>query len=84
MKVAQYEVLGRFFSKATHPASARDHRLAACAGEAVCEPRTEGSIVPTGGSHLLRLFPLPWWAAIKCLCGTGAQRRQSILCQGQF
>jgi len=52
MKVAQYEVLGRFFSKATHPASARDDRLAACAREAVCEPRTEGSIVPTGRSYL--------------------------------
>jgi hypothetical protein len=35
MKVAQYEVLGRFFSKATRPASARDDRSAACAREAV-------------------------------------------------
>jgi hypothetical protein len=47
--VAHYEVVGWVFSKATRPA--RDDRLAACTREAVCEPRTEGSIVP-GRSYL--------------------------------
>jgi hypothetical protein len=36
LKVAHYEVVGRVFSKATRPASARDDRSAACAREAVC------------------------------------------------
>ena len=48
--VANYEMVGRVFSKATRPA--RDDRLAACAREAVCEPRTEGSFVPPGRSYL--------------------------------
>jgi hypothetical protein len=50
LKVAHYEVVGRVFSKATCPA--RDNRLAACTREAVCEPRTEVSIVPLGQSYL--------------------------------
>jgi hypothetical protein len=50
LKVAHYEVVGRVFTKATRPA--KDDRLAACAREAVCEPRTEGSFVPSGRSYL--------------------------------
>jgi hypothetical protein len=50
LKVAHHEVVGRVLSKATRPA--RDDRLAACAREAVCEPRTEVSFVPPGRSYL--------------------------------
>ncbi len=50
LRVARHEVVGRVFSKATRPA--RDDRLAAGAREAVCEPKTEGSIVPSGRSYL--------------------------------
>jgi hypothetical protein len=52
--VAHYEVVGRVFSKATRPA--RDDRLAACAREAVCEPRTEGSIVPYRDGAVFQLL----------------------------
>jgi hypothetical protein len=52
LKVAHYEVVGSRFSKATRPVSVRDDRLAAGAREAVCEPRTERSIVPPGRSYL--------------------------------
>jgi hypothetical protein len=45
---------GSRFSKATRPG--RDDRLAAGVREAVCKPRTEGSIVPAGRSYLQRLF----------------------------
>jgi hypothetical protein len=48
------EVVGRVFSKATRPA--RDDRLAACAREAVCEPRTEGSIVPYRDGAVFQLL----------------------------
>jgi hypothetical protein len=54
--VAHYEVVGRVFSKATRPASVRDDRLAACAREAVCEPRTEGSIVPYRDGAVFQLL----------------------------
>ena len=54
--VAHYEVVGRVFSKATRPASARDDRLAACAREAVCEPRTEGSFVPLRDGAIFNAF----------------------------
>jgi hypothetical protein len=55
LKVAHYEVVGRVFLKATRPA--RDDRLAACAREAVCEPKTEDSIVPSGMELSLTPFP---------------------------
>jgi hypothetical protein len=52
--VAHYAVVGHVFSKATRPA--RDDRLAACAREAVCEPRTEGSIVPYRDGAIFNAF----------------------------
>jgi hypothetical protein len=58
--VAHYEVVGRVFSKATRPASARDDRLAACARDTVCKPRTEvrsslqdGTIFNAGSHHFV-------------------------------
>jgi hypothetical protein len=56
--VAHYEVVGRVFSKATRPAG--DDRLAACAREPVCKPRTEfrssfqdGTIFNAGSHHFV-------------------------------
>jgi hypothetical protein len=52
--------VGRVFSKATRPASARDDRLAACARDTVCKPRTEvrsslqdGTIFNAGSHHFV-------------------------------
>jgi hypothetical protein len=56
LKVAHHEVVGRVFSKAMRPP--RNDRLAACAREAVCEPRPEASIVPFGTELSLTPFPM--------------------------